>query len=65
MNTPMFLNRLIDVEKTVHHLPHWEQPGRCYFVTLRMADSIPAKLRSEWMAEREQWLEAHPPTTLA
>ncbi|WP_395730610.1 REP-associated tyrosine transposase [Prosthecobacter sp.] len=60
MNTPRFLNRHIDVEKTTHHLPHWEQPGRCYFVTFRMADSIPAKLRNEWMAEREQWLEAHP-----
>ncbi|MDB6003995.1 MAG: type site-specific deoxyribonuclease, HsdR family [Prosthecobacter sp.] len=60
MNIPLFLNRLTDVEKSANQLPHWEQPGRCYFITFRMADSIPAILRSEWTAERDQWLEAHP-----
>ena len=60
MNTPLFLNPLADVEKSANHLPHWEQPGRCYFITFRMADSIPAALKSQWTAERDQWLEAHP-----
>jgi len=60
MNTPLFLNRLADMEKSANHLPHWEQPGRCYFITFRMADSIPADLRREWTDERDQWLAAHP-----
>ena len=48
MNTPLFLNRLADVEKSANRLPHWEQPGRCYFITFRMSDSIPSDLRREW-----------------
>jgi len=40
------------------HLPHWRQPGVTYFVTTRLADSLPqAKLR-EWNEEREHWLRA-------
>ncbi|MFC5457276.1 transposase [Prosthecobacter fluviatilis] len=60
MDTPRFLNPLKDVVKSSNHLPHWEQPGRCYFITFRMADSIPASLRQEWAQERDQWLETHP-----
>lgn len=60
MKTPLFLNPLADVEKSVNRLPHWEQPGRCYFVTFRMADSIPAELRSQWSQERAVWKAAHP-----
>lgn len=41
------------------HLPHWRQPGATYFVTFRLADSIPAdvlgymrRLRAEIDARR-------------
>ncbi len=42
------------------NLPHWRQEGATYFVTFRLADSIPkARLRA-WLAEREVWLKTHP-----
>lgn len=45
-----------------HHrnLPHWEQAGRTYFVTFRLADSLPQDTPRQWMAERELWLRTHP-----
>lgn len=60
MKTPLFLNPLADVRKSANRLPHWEQPGRCYFITFRMADSIPAGLRVQWTEERDAWLATHP-----
>jgi REP element-mobilizing transposase RayT len=42
------------------HLPHWRQDGAAYFVTFRLADSIPQQhLRAlKWW--RKQWEEANP-----
>ncbi len=60
MDTPRFLNPQMDVVKSANHLPHWEQPGRCYFITFRMSDSIPASLMHTWSQERDQWLKTHP-----
>jgi carbamoylphosphate synthase large subunit/REP element-mobilizing transposase RayT len=42
------------------HLPHWEQSGATYFVTFRLADSIPADVLAEWKGERAAWLKLHP-----
>jgi REP element-mobilizing transposase RayT len=43
------------------NLPHWRQDGCTYFVTFRLADSLPQVRLMQWMAERKKWLEAHPP----
>jgi hypothetical protein len=32
------------------YLPHRDEPGLTQFVTLHLADSVPAALRSEWKA---------------
>ena len=40
-------------------LPHWRQWGVTYFVTTRLADSVPAALRDEWRARRDAWLLKH------
>jgi putative transposase len=40
-------------------LPHWRQWGASYFVTSRLADSVPAALRDEWRARRDAWLAQH------
>lgn len=37
------------------HLPHWRLPGACYFVTFRLADSIPQTVISEMQRELEEW----------
>jgi len=42
------------------HLPHWSQAGRIYFVTFRLADSIPAKRAAELRDQRQTWRQAHP-----
>lgn len=43
-----------------HHgvLPHWRQAGCTYFVTFRLADSIPEPVLKEHEYERTQWLQS-------
>ncbi len=48
------------VARTGRHLPHWAQAGCTYFVTFRLADSIPQERLSEWRAELSEWLRKHP-----
>ena len=42
------------------NLPHWRQTGCAYFVTFRLADSIPQALLREWATIREGWIANHP-----
>lgn len=55
-----FFNPYADIRMTQNHLPHWEQPGVPYFVTFRLADSIPTELLRELDHERRVWQELHP-----
>jgi REP element-mobilizing transposase RayT len=49
-----------EAERTTYrrHLPHWKQPGCTYFVTFRLADSLPKARLDEWRVERDAWLKA-------
>jgi valyl-tRNA synthetase len=49
-----------DVEVTRRRLPHWKQHGATYFVTFRLADSIPADKLAYLEEERDRWLASHP-----
>jgi REP element-mobilizing transposase RayT len=42
------------------NLPHWRQEGVTYFVTFRLADSLPRGKLDEWLRERDAWIVAHP-----
>jgi hypothetical protein len=42
-------------------LPHWHQFGVTYFITFRLADSLPQPLLQQWRDERATWLRWHPP----
>ncbi len=42
------------------HLPHWRQDSAWYFVTYRLADSLPRSSIAALEAERKQWLATHP-----
>lgn len=66
------LNRVLAVHMTfqplnphesvhVHRerLPHWRQWGTTYFVTARLADSIPAIAAENWRMKRDAWLRSH------
>lgn len=40
------------------NLPHWRQEGCTYFVTFRLADSVPGRVRRQWEHEQSIWLRA-------
>src|SRR5438874_3120948 len=40
---------------TRRRLPHWHQPGVAYFITFRLADSLPQPLLRQWRDERAIW----------
>ena len=40
-------------------LPHWRQWGVTYFVTARLADSVPAAVAADWRRRRDAWMCAH------
>ena len=42
------------------NLPHWRQEGVTYFVTFRLADSLPQAKLKQWLHERDAWLALHP-----
>ena len=60
MDAPCFFDPFAEIEKHQNFLPHWQQPGATFFITFRLADSIPADLRAQWQAERAAWLTLHP-----
>ncbi len=47
-------------EKHRRNLPHWQQDGRSYFITYRLADSLPQEKLAALRQERESWLASHP-----
>lgn len=60
MDHPKFLDPYTDVRITRTRLPHWQQKGASYFITFRLADSVPIRLLEEWEHERFTWLKFHP-----
>jgi putative transposase len=49
-----------DAEVRITHrkLPHWEQAGAVYFITIRLIDSLPKEVISRMQTERCLWLRA-------
>ncbi len=54
------LQEFSPVEKRRRYLPHWEQEGCTYFLTWRMADSVPEAVYRPWQEERKAFWERHP-----
>jgi len=42
------------------YLPHWHQDGVLYFVTFRLADSLPQEKLTVFTEEKANWLKQHP-----
>jgi hypothetical protein len=55
-----FLNPYADIRFAANRLPHWQQQGGVYFITFRLADAVPHRLRTQWESEREAWFRVHP-----
>lgn len=60
MSELRFFNPYADIRFTANRLPHWQQKGAVYFVTFRLADSVPDHLRTRWESERAAWLRVRP-----
>ena len=56
----VFFNREAPVRRYRNWLPHWRQPGKWYFVTFRLADSLAQVTLKKWAEERATWLQFHP-----
>ncbi|MBI5775664.1 MAG: transposase [Verrucomicrobia bacterium] len=55
-----FLNQFAEVERHENRLPHWQQDGATYFVTLHLDDSIPKERLDQLRNEREGWRRCNP-----
>ena len=55
--TPFSEHKAVRIYRT--NLPHWRQDGCTYFVTFRLADSIPKKVLDDWQREKATWLAVH------
>ena len=47
-----FLTPGAEVRKDARHLPHWRLESAFYFLTWRLADSLPQEKLRAWKAER-------------
>jgi len=56
------MGHLLYVSKTQRNLPHWtsEHPCTIYWLTFRLADSIPQDKLTAWRTEFEAWAKRHP-----
>ena len=55
-----FFNPYAAIRHTENRLPHWQQESAVYFVTFRLADAVPVRLRNQLENERDAWLRLHP-----
>ncbi len=68
-----YFNPRAEITDKARNLPHWRQPGVTYFITFRLADSLPAEKRRElelslsqadlddhpiFMPQLEKWLDS-------
>ena len=57
---PRFFDPSANIARHANRLPHWQQEDSTYFVTFRLADSLPAGLIRQWSNERDAWLRWNP-----
>ena len=55
-----FFNPWATVNATRNRLPHWQQEGAVYFVTWRLADSIPQEKLNGHFEDIASWKKNHP-----
>jgi len=57
-----YFNPNAEITNKARNLPHWRQPGVTYFITFRLADSLPAEKRRELELSITQADQDHHPT---
>ncbi len=48
-----------EITETRRNLPHWNQDGKLYFLTWRLADSLPQEMLDQLVADRDAWTRRH------
>ncbi len=54
------MSELQNIHITHRNLPHWTKQGAIYWVTFRLADSLPKEKLEIFKNDREIWLSEHP-----
>ena len=49
-----------EIQITKANLPHWRQDETTYFVTFRLADSLPKEKLAQWAKNRDAWRLCNP-----
>ena len=49
-----------EISKSKRRLPHWKKEGATYWITFRLADSIPQEKIRVWKEERDIWIHHNP-----
>ncbi len=60
MEAARFFNPYAETHVSAANLPHWRQKNVLYFVTFRLADSLPAEKIRSMRLEQETWRRSHP-----
>ncbi len=58
--TMRYFNDWVETRRSENQVPHLEQEGGSYFITFRLADSLPQELLHRIERDREIWLSNHP-----
>ncbi len=48
-----------EITERRRNLPHWFQDGKLYFLTWRLADSLPQEMLEQLAADRDAWTRRH------
>ncbi|MCD4747743.1 MAG: restriction endonuclease subunit S [Thermoanaerobaculales bacterium] len=59
-STVSFFDPKATVSSKTGNLPHWRQECKTYFLTFRLADSLPKAVSEKIRHEREHWLRTNP-----
>jgi REP element-mobilizing transposase RayT len=59
-STSPFLNPYANIQIAEANLPHWRQDSVLYFITFRLADSLPLEKLGQLQKERAHWFCTHP-----
>lgn len=55
----LYFDEYGEIDTTRRNLPHWQQDGKLYFVTWRLADSLPQEALAQLDADRAAWVRRH------
>ena len=59
LDDDLYFDEYGGIDATRRNLPHWQQDGKLYFVTWRLANSLPQEALAQLEADRAAWVRLH------